>query len=78
MSRTGRSWSFRCSRRRNNSHPKPVFSSDWIKYVKKKFLKEGDKKDGEDRRQFGVQALKKSRLPDKHLYLSESDKNCCL
>ncbi|KAJ6427703.1 hypothetical protein OIU84_023157 [Salix udensis] len=69
MISTGRSWSFRCSKRTNNSHPKPVLSSDWIKYVKEKRLKEGDqvsffhvKKDGEERLQFGVQALKKSRL----------------
>ncbi|KAG5229315.1 AP2/ERF and B3 domain-containing protein [Salix suchowensis] len=69
MISTGRSWSFRCSKRTNNSHPKPVLTSDWIKYVKEKCLKEGDqvnffyvKKDGEERLQFGVQALKKSRL----------------
>ncbi|KAJ6715488.1 hypothetical protein OIU85_026934 [Salix viminalis] len=69
MISTGRSWSFRCSKRTTNSHPKPVLTSDWIKYVKKKCLKEDDevsffyvKKDGEERLQFGVQARKKSRL----------------
>ncbi|KAJ6711320.1 hypothetical protein OIU79_007719 [Salix purpurea] len=69
MISAGRSLSFRCSKRTNNSHPKPILSSDWIKYVKEKGLKEGDevsffhvKKDGEERLQFGVQALKKLRL----------------
>uniref|UniRef100_A0A6N2M906 TF-B3 domain-containing protein n=1 Tax=Salix viminalis TaxID=40686 RepID=A0A6N2M906_SALVM len=35
-------WSFRCSKRKNDPHPKPVLSAGWIKFVKEKGLKEGD------------------------------------
>jgi len=66
---TGRPWSFRCSTRKKDVYPKPVFSSGWIKYVRRKGLREGDQvsfffveKDGEEGLRFGVQAQKKLRL----------------
>jgi len=66
---TGRSWSFRCSTRRKDVYPKPVFSSGWIQYAREKDLREGDQvsfffveKDGEEGLRLGVQAQKKLRL----------------
>ncbi|PNT42562.1 hypothetical protein POPTR_004G219700v4 [Populus trichocarpa] len=63
---TGRPWSFRCSTRKKDVYRKPVFSSGWIKYVRRKGLREGDQvsfflvqKDGEEGLRFGVQAQKK-------------------
>ena len=64
-----RRWSFRCSKRKNDPHPKPVLSSGWIKFVKEKGLKEGDQvivsvsdKDAAEGLQFRIQARKKVKL----------------
>ena len=68
-------WSFRCSTRKNDPHPKPVLSSGWIKFVKKKGLKEGDQvivsvsdKDGAEGLQFGIQARKRVKLFGQELW----------
>ncbi|KAJ6342875.1 hypothetical protein OIU78_010735 [Salix suchowensis] len=70
-----RRWSFRCSTRKNDPHPKPVLSSSWIKFVKEKGLKEGDQvifsvsdKDGAEGLQFGIQARKRFKLYGQELW----------
>ncbi|KAI5592982.1 hypothetical protein BDE02_04G188600 [Populus trichocarpa] len=62
----GHRWSFRCSMRRKDPHPKPVLSSGWIKFVKNRGLKEGDEvifsvahNDGAEGPQFGIEARRK-------------------
>ncbi|KAJ6309165.1 hypothetical protein OIU76_018704 [Salix suchowensis] len=70
-----RRWSFRCSKRKHDPHPKPVLSSGWIKFVKEKCLKEGDQvifsvsdKDGAEGLQFGIQARKRIKLFGQELW----------
>ncbi|KAJ6715485.1 hypothetical protein OIU85_026931 [Salix viminalis] len=70
-----RRWIFRCSKRKHDTHPKPVLSSGWIKFVKEKSLKEGDQvifsvsdKDGAEGLQFGIQARKRVKIFGQELW----------
>lgn len=62
----GHRWSFKCTTRSKDPHPKPVLSSGWIRFVKNRGLKEGDEvifsvahNDGAEGLQFGIEARKK-------------------
>ncbi|KAL9351071.1 hypothetical protein Peur_058326 [Populus x canadensis] len=65
----GKRWRFRYSTRKSDRHPKPVLSSGWIEFAKKRGLKVGDEvtfsvvdmKGAEDL-ELGIQARKKIKL----------------